>query len=349
MDTKMSRLHVGVVIVLTLLLVLALALSLRRQKTEAVKGPDVGGAAKSASRSKLAREQALAGFLKTMKLEGKAVLIEFGIVGCELSGSGYDGMAAHQQANDVPGLAFVRVEGHQDEAVVKEYFEGKSAAIPIHSDRLSALAKSLGATAYPTFLLVDRFGHVRYQGRYPEENLVQWATALAAEARDPGPDAPMFGAKAVDVSALLANRLPDVRGVTRPLSEYMGKGGLMVLFVDTRCPFSATASKELPTVARALAGQNVNAVLLNCDDDEARVKSFYSSHGPGVPVLYDTGAATREAWGVHSVPVAVYISPAVKIVYQGEAVWANVGEAVESSLGLASGAVKFTSAGTGFG
>jgi hypothetical protein len=52
---------------------------------------------------------------------------------------------------------------------------------------------------------------------------------------------------------------------------------------------------------------------------------------------------------VHSVPVVVYISPAGKVGYQGEAIWANMGSAIETSLGLAHGAIKFTAAGTGFG
>jgi hypothetical protein len=52
---------------------------------------------------------------------------------------------------------------------------------------------------------------------------------------------------------------------------------------------------------------------------------------------------------VHSVPIAIYISPAGQVGYQGEAVWADMGAAIEKSLGLASGAIKFTAAGTGFG
>jgi len=79
------------------------------------------------------------------------------------------------------------------------------------------------------------------------------------------------------------------------------------------------------------------------------VQDFYTRNNPGVPVVYDVGASSREHWNVHSVPIVVYISPSGQIGYQGEAIWANMGSAIETSLGLAPGAVKFTAAGTGFG
>ena len=66
-------------------------------------------------------------------------------------------------------------------------------------------------------------------------------------------------------------------------------------------------------------------------------------------MLYDIGAPTREQWNVQSVPIAVYVTPAGKIGYQGQAIWANMGAAMESSQGLAPGTIKFTAAGTGFG
>jgi len=102
-------------------------------------------------------------------------------------------------------------------------------------------------------------------------------------------------------------------------------------------------------VSKTLAGRNVNAVVLNTGDAQSNVQDFYARNDPGAPVVYDVGADTREHWNAHSVPIVVYISPAGKVGYQGEAIWANLGSAIETSLGLAPGAVKFTAAGTGFG
>ena len=163
------------------------------------------------------------------------------------------------------------------------------------------------------------------QGNYRQENLVQWGKALVAENQDPGGNVPQFGVREIDVEKLLADKLPDLKDQLRPLGEYKGRGGLVLLFVDTSCPFSAAALRDMPTVSKSLAEQNVNAVVLNNGDAQSKVRDFYARNDPGVPVVYDVGAATREHWNVHSVPTVVYITPAGKIGYQGEAIWADMG------------------------
>ena len=362
MDAKLAR-RSPVMIVASLALLLALAaagyLFWRRSKPEAdaqakptlgaVTESKAAGGSAAGSAARSPKELALTGFLSGLKLEGKPVLIEFGMVGCVLSGQGFDSMIALEAAGTVPGLAFVRVEGNPDGAVIAQYFKDKAPSFPVYRDSGSALAKALSATAYPTFLLTDKFGHIRYQGNYPQENLVPWAKALVAENEDPGANVPQFGAREIDVEKLLAEKLPNLKGQIRPVGEYKGSGGLMLLFVDTSCPFSAIALRDMPAVSKSLAGQNVKVVVLNTGDDQSRVRDFYAQNDPGVPVVYDVGADTREHWNVHSVPVAVYVSPAGKLGYQGEAIWANMGSAIEASLGLAHGAIKFTATGTGFG
>lgn len=354
MDAKLTRRSlVTIVVSLTLLLALAAVgyLLCSKGKPGAEQGQKAftGGGSATSPAAKSPKELALAGFLSPLKLEGRPVLIEFGMVGCVLSEQGLDSMIALQAAATVPGLAFVRVEGNPDAAVVAQYFKDKAPSFPVYRDSQSALAKSLSATAYPTFLLADKFGHIRYQGNYPQENLVHWGKALVAENQDPGGNVPQFGAREIDVKNLLADELPDLKDQIRPLNEYKGLGGLVLLFVDTSCPFSAAALHDMPMVSKSLAEQNVNAVVLNNGDSQPKVQDFYSRNDPGVPVVYDVGAATRENWNVHSVPIVVYISPAGKVAYQGEAIWANMGSAIETSLSLAPGAVKFTAAGTGFG
>ena len=360
MDTKRMR-HLPGKIVANLALVLILAaggcllLSGCKSSSDPQKKSDGGGSASQpagtgvgpAARSP--KEHALAGFLQTMKMEGKPVLIEFGLVGCELSGKGLDSMIALQKVDTVPGLAFVRVEGNSDAAAVDKYFKDKAVPFAVYKDEQSALAKALSATAYPTFLLADKFWHIRYVGKYPQENLVQWGKTLAAEQQDPGGNVPLFGAKEIDVAKLLALELPDLKGDVKPLSAHKAAGGLMLLFVDTACPFCAIALKEMPMVSKALAERQVVAVVVNNDDAKDKVLGFYARNDPGAPVVYDTGPATREQWNVQSVPIVVYITPAGKVGYQGEAIWANMGSAIETSLGLAAGSIKFAAAGTGFG
>jgi len=322
----------------------------RKPKPPPSPTPQTGGAATaSAPSDKSSKELALEGFLSETKLEGKATLIEFGLVGCELSEKGLDAMIALQKAAAIPGLEFLRVEANPDAPAVASYFREKAPPFPVHMDAQSPLAKSLGATAYPTFMLVDKFGHVRYRGRYPADDVVTWGKALAAESQDPGSSVPLFGAKTIDVASLLATCHPVLGGEPKPLGQFKGEGGLVLLFVDTKCPFSAIALAEMPGVAKTLAQQKVAAVIVNNDDSQEKVTSFYAKKPPGAPVLYDVGSATREQWNVQSVPIAVYLTPSGKIAYQGEAVWAKLATAIESSQGLAGGTIKFSTTGTGFG
>lgn len=291
----------------------------------------------------------LAEFLKKMKLEGQPVLIEFGIVECELSGKGLDQMIALQQGKQVPGLAFIRVEGTRKRGVVDDYYRTKAPAFPVHRDRKGTLATAVDATAIPTFLLVDKFGHVRYRGSYPDQ-LVSWAETLVAENQDPGPGAPRFDAKELDVNRLLADtKLPDLKGAAQPIGGYMGTNGLLVVFVDTKCPYSAKAMTEIPIVAKVLRQHRVNSVVLNTDDPKPTVQTYYASHKTGTPVVYDVTSATRKSWGAHSVPIVVLIKPDQTLAYHGKAVWADVGAAVEKAAGLAAGSVQFTAKGTRFG
>ena len=295
------------------------------------------------------KTDALAEFLKKLKLEGRPVLVEFGMVGCELSGKGLEEMIALQQEKKIPGLALVRVEENREKAAVDQYYRDRTLPFPLHRDSQGTLAAALDATVVPTFLLVDKFGHVRYRGPYPEK-LPAWAQALLDEKEDPGPNARRFDAKEMDVARLLADtRLPDLKGETKPLGEYMGTNGLFVLFVDTKCPYSAKAMADVPAVIKVLQQRQINSVLLNTDDTKETVLSFYASHPPATPVVYDVTAASRKAWGVNSVPIVVLVKADRTVAYQGKAVWAEVGAAVEKANGLAAGTVQFTPKGTRFG
>ena len=171
----------------------------------------------------------------------------------------------------------------------------------------------------------------------------------ASPVKDPGPNAAALGAAALDVSKLLGEtRLPDLEGAVRSLRDRMGPKGLLVVFVDTSCPFSATAIREMSSVASVLAKQEVPSVLMNVGEPQATVEQFYTQRQVGIPVIYDTGKATLTAWGVASTPTPILIDSAGTVAYRGTAVWADVGAAAEKSLKLPAGSLKFTVKGTGF-
>jgi len=285
----------------------------------------------------------VASFLKDNKIEGQVVLVEFGTIGCELSNSGLDAMIDFAKRKAIPGLSYARLEPIADDKAFEEYYKAKSAPFPIIRDPQMKTAKALGTTIYPQFALLDKFGRVRYRGAQPaEKDLTGWANALAAETKDPGPDAPMFGTAKLDAAGLLATTsLPDLSGAVKPLAGHKGKSGIMLAFVDTKCPFSNVAIRELPKVAAVLQAHNVASLLVNIGEPEAAVKKTYA---PGTPVVYDIGKTTQKCWNVQSVPTIVLLDSAGSVAYQGAAAWAGVATATEKMLNLTAGTVLLNEA-----
>jgi len=175
------------------------------------------------------------------------------------------------------------------------------------------------------------------------------AAVVCAETAS-APQAAAAAPAAGSMSKLLdQTRLPDLESTVASLRERMGAKGLLIVFVDTTCPFAATAIKEMSTVASVLAKQNVNSLLININEPGQVVKDFYASHPAGVPVLYDSGKDTQTAWAVTAVPTVIVVNAAGDTVYRGTAVWADVAAAVEKDLKLSPGTINFTVQGTGKG
>jgi hypothetical protein len=207
--------------------------------------------------------------------------------------------------------------------------------------RRSSQAALLTAAALVAMLVVG----CKSDENAPPATAPQAATTTAST----GADVATPGAAAIGVSKLLdETRLPDLDGTIQSLRDRMGPKGLLVVFVDTNCPFSATAINEMSSVASVLAKQEVPSVLMNVGEPQATVEQFYTQRQVGIPVIYDTGKTTLAAWAVTSTPTAILIDSAGAVAYRGNAVWADVGAAAEKSLKLSAGSVKFTVQGTGF-
>ena len=303
------------------------------------------------SSAKPAGASPVAEMLKAQKLEGKVVLVEFGTIGCQLSDQCLDSMAELQRRGAVPGLAFVRLEPTEDQKTVDEYYAKKSLPFPVVPDKGMAIANALGTTVYPRFALLDKFGHVRYRGNMPAvKELADWTRKLGDETADPGPNAAMLGVAKFDVPALLkSSRLPDLGGMVRPLADYRGPKGMLFTFVDTKCPFSARASSDVPAVAAGLARQGITTVLVNIGEPAAEVKKTYRQGVAGAALVYDSTKATQQDWNVQFVPLTVLTDTAGLVMYRGSPVWSAVAAATEKGLGLARGSVKLDAVGTNQG
>jgi len=317
-----------------------------------------GAKPKPAAQSKVSVSPVSA-MLKANKLEGRVVLVEFGAIGCELSGKGLDAMADWQRRSVFPDLAFVRLDAPGDQVAAlglpepdfDGYYATKNLGFPVVRDEGMSIANALGTTIFPRFALLDKFGRVRYRGSQPaEKDLADWTRQLEDEKTDAGPNAALFGSAALDAPALLAGtRLPDLSGKVKPLAEYRGPKGQLLLFVDTKCPFSASASKEMPSVAAALAGQGIATVLVSIGDPEADVRKSYGANLPGMQVVYDNSKQTQQNWNVQFVPLAVLLDAAGQVIYRGSPVWASVAAALAKQLNLPAGSLKLDAQGTAQG
>lgn len=156
-------------------------------------------------------------------------------------------------------------------------------------------------------------------------------------AKDPGRDAPVSGTTGPDAAALLTTtRLPDLFGAVKPMAGHKGKAGIMLAFVDTKCPVSNVAIRELPKVASVLRQREIASLLVNIGEPDVAVKKAYASDAP---VVYDTGKTTQKCWNVRSVPTIVLMDSAGGVAYQGGAVWPGIATATEKMLNLTAGSV----------
>ena len=312
-----------------------------QQGPRATAGPEQNAREAAALRAEL---------LQQHKLAGKVALIEFGAITCKLSGKGLDEMAFLHGLEEVPGLSYLRVEASKDDAAVAKYYEAKDLQFPVHRDGEGRIGLAFDATSIPTFVIVGKFGRVRYRGHWPGDHLVDWVKALQAEPADPGPDVALLGEVKLDGPTLLANtKLPAMAGDDPALGDLLAPGGLLLLFVDTTCPYSVQAMGEMPIVARALAPRSIRCAVVNIDGTREDVAARFGTGYTGVPLLYDETPGTKEAWNIQSVPTVAYLAPDKQIAYYGKALWADVARAVEEVRGMPPGTIRFTARGTRYG
>jgi hypothetical protein len=171
----------------------------------------------------------------------------------------------------------------------------------------------------------------------PAASVVKDTKLVGQAATGSGQDAPVSDTAGPDSATLLTTtRLPDLSGAVRPLAEHKGTAGILLAFVDTKCPFSNVAIRELPKVAFVLQPKGITSLLVNIGEPEAVVKSSYA---PDVPVVYDTGRVTQKRWNVQSVPTVVLLDSVGTVTYRGGADWAGVAGAAEKMLNLTAGSV----------
>ena len=321
-----------------------------KDDTQAPKTPTGGSASTTGQKPQAPADPVQAAFLEKYDLTGKITLIQFGLLGCEMSEEGLEEMLFLDGQDAIEDLSIARVEALEDAQVVEKYYATKNPTFPVHHDPETTLAKAFDATVYPCVVLLGKYGRVRYRGKFPYEKLGGYVEALAAEKLDPGADVVLFGARELDGAKLLAETsLPDLDGNVKALADYGSEAGLLAIFVDADCPFAGAAIGDVPVVAATLAGFNLPTVLINLDDAEPQVRAYYKDKNPGVPILFDVTTDTKLTWALTSVPTVVLMMPDGQIAYNGKAIWADLAAAAEPALKLKTGSLGFSVKGTRYG
>jgi hypothetical protein len=290
-------------------------------------------------------------FVKDRGLLDHVTLIQFGMVGCRASAQGLEKMVALNRANRIEGLAYLRVESEPESEATRAYFAAKSPGFPVHYNAAIAACSIYDATVCPTYVLLDKSGRMRYRGQWPDEaELSQWVAALRDETVDPGPKVVMFSPSKLDAPSLLNDIcLYDLDGGTKHLRDFMGPSGLLMVFVDTRHPAPHQSIKDMPSVVPVFAEHGVPSILVNLGESKTLIEAFYAKRHVVTPVLYDPGRATQHMWQIQKVPTVVMVDPAGAVVYKGQALWVDVGTAVEQHLGLPVASLRCPVNGTEFG
>ena len=145
-------------------------------------------------------------------------------------------------------------------------------------------------------------------------------------------------ARAQDIGLEIVTQAPPAAVQTldgRPanLSEFIGKGPVLLEFWATWCPNCRALEPQMQAVARKYAGRlRIVAVAVSVNQSPERVKAYVAKHAlPGTFVFDTKGAAT----GAYDVPATSYIlvlDRTGKVVYTGQGPDQNLDAAVRKAL-----------------
>jgi thiol-disulfide isomerase/thioredoxin len=156
------------------------------------------------------------------------------------------------------------------------------------------------------------------------------ATALAA--------APLASAHAQDIGLELGTQAPaaavqTLDGKPADLSQYVGKGPVLIEFWATWCPNCRALEPQMLALATKYAGKlQVVTVAVSVNQSPERVRAYVQRHKiPGVVLFDRTGAAT----GAYDVPATSHIlvlDRTGKVVYTGLGPEQNLEAAIRKAL-----------------
>ena len=146
--------------------------------------------------------------------------------------------------------------------------------------------------------------------------LVLALAAVASIARSESSDLPAPPA----IGTVLDDfKLPDADGKEYSLKSLMGKKGVVMIFIATKCPVSNNYNERMEKLAQDYKAKGVNVIGINSNVTEpaAEVKSHAAERHLTFTILKDEGSKIADRLGATRTPEVYALDSAMKLVYHG--------------------------------
>ena len=284
--------------------------------------------------------------------QGRVTLVQFASMGDGRPDVNLQRLDRIARNKAVVGLAVGRVELGRPK-IIQAVFNQRGVKVPVVGEDAGKYAKALAVADPPACVLLDKGGYVHYRGAMPGEHLLAgWFRKLHDRPVDAGPPETLLDAAAADKTLLSGTELPELEsGRNERLKSFIGRSGLVAVFVDTTCRFSGTALADVEGVSRELENFDVPVVVVNIGNPLEKVEQYYSPDNVHlhVPILYDTTSATRDRWKINRVPMVAYFRPDGMMTFRGTASWDELAKGIAVDLGVEERDIVFEQDGTSYG
>jgi len=113
--------------------------------------------------------------------------------------------------------------------------------------------------------------------------------------------------------------LPDVDGKEHSLKSLMGKKGVVILFIATKCPVSNAYNERMEQLAQDYKAKGVTVIGINSNFNESAtdVKAHAAEKHLTFTILKDEGNKIADRLGANRTPEAYVLDANNKLVYHG--------------------------------
>jgi thiol-disulfide isomerase/thioredoxin len=130
-----------------------------------------------------------------------------------------------------------------------------------------------------------------------------------------------------------AAALETLDGKPANLSQYLGKGPVLIEFWASWCGNCKQLEPQLQAVARKYAGRvKLVAVAVSVNQSPERARRYHAQHKLPVEMLYDRKGDASEAYEAPATSYIVVVNKAGKVVYTGAGGTQDLDAAIRKAL-----------------